>query len=370
MGCGASVASTKAIQANGRAAEASRAGAGATAVRSLFKQLGVAPTRSTETSVGQIELALRYHDVKQLLLVKIIRARNLAARDAFRNTSDAYVRLALLPGSARAPSGEHRTRIVRSTAHPSFNELFSFSVPNDDLPSTRLVCSVWDYDAVTSDDLIGRLSINLSGVDWTRRDSTWYDLKHPSISSLSGSVHVTLLFSLPSTLHVTLHRVSDVKREDAWEEQRQEPNTISLKCFITGLASVEKSLAVSINEKIDVNFKFSIIDTQEKALAIRVLDSEGKAQSEGIAYISLNDLQPSVEHSGTYSLSPPDVQWMSENQQTALLQESRHAFAAHMLLRQPAWLFERKSLSDAKKLNVVVMKNANTGQTASTEVKA
>ena len=61
---------------------------------------------------------------------------------------------------------------------------------------------------------------------------------------------------------------------------------------------------------------------------------------------------------------------MSENQQTALLQESRHAFAAHMLLRQPAWLFERKSLSDAKKLNVVVMKNANTGQTASTEVKA
>ena len=179
MGCGASVASTKAIQANGRAAEASRAGAGATAVRSLFKQLGVAPTRSTETSVGQIELALRYHDVKQLLLVKIIRARNLAARDAFRNTSDAYVRLALLPGSARAPSGEHRTRIVRSTAHPSFNELFSFSVPNDDLPSTRLVCSVWDYDAVTSDDLIGRLSINLSGVDWTRRDSTWYDLKHP-----------------------------------------------------------------------------------------------------------------------------------------------------------------------------------------------
>ncbi|KAL7977278.1 hypothetical protein Chor_009227 [Crotalus horridus] len=101
----------------------------------LYKQRsGEADSKKGEApSCGQLSFALRYAYGTEQLVVRILRALDLPAKDA-NGFSDPYVKMYLLPDRKK----KYQTKVHRKTLNPIFNETFNFNVPFAELPSREL----------------------------------------------------------------------------------------------------------------------------------------------------------------------------------------------------------------------------------------
>ncbi|NXF81419.1 SYT3 protein, partial [Sclerurus mexicanus] len=95
---------------------------------------------------------LRYSYGSQQLVVRVLRARDLPAKDA-NGFSDPYVKIYLLPDRKK----KFQTKVLRKTLNPEWDETFSFGVPFAELPSRRLHFAVYDFDRFSRHDLIGQV---------------------------------------------------------------------------------------------------------------------------------------------------------------------------------------------------------------------
>nr|CAD7425350.1 unnamed protein product [Timema monikensis] len=114
---------------------------------------------NTEPSenVGQIHFSLEYDFQNTTLILRILTAKELPAKD-LSGTSDPYVRVTLLPDK------KHRleTKIKRRTLNPRWNETFYFEgFPIQKLQSRVLHLHVFDYDRFSRDDSIGEVFLPL-----------------------------------------------------------------------------------------------------------------------------------------------------------------------------------------------------------------
>jgi hypothetical protein len=99
---------------------------------------------------GRLTFALRFCQVTECLVVKVVSAEELPAKD-FSGTSDPYVKLYLLPDR----KNKFQTKVHRKTLNPEFNESFRLSVPFNDLRERILQFSIYDFDRFSRHDLIG-----------------------------------------------------------------------------------------------------------------------------------------------------------------------------------------------------------------------
>jgi len=109
------------------------------------------------------------------LVVRVIEAKNLPPTDP-NGLSDPYVRLQL---------GKHRfrTKVIKKSLNPKWNEEFSFRV--DDL-NEELVISVMDEDKFFNDDFVGQLKVPISIVfeeEIKSLGTAWYSLQPKSKKS-------------------------------------------------------------------------------------------------------------------------------------------------------------------------------------------
>lgn len=114
------------------------------------------------------------------MIVDIIEARNLPKMDVI-GSCDPYCKVWL----STRPTFVQQTKIVKQSKVPVWNESFSFSFEASSLSVATLNIDVFDWDRVSSDDLISNLSISLAKEAQEKRDSdgTWYVLprdKEPS----------------------------------------------------------------------------------------------------------------------------------------------------------------------------------------------
>lgn len=103
------------------------------------------------------------------LYVYVQEAKGLPAKD-YNGLSDPYVKLQL--GKSKA-----RTRVIRKTLNPSWNEEFTFKV--DDL-SEELHISLWDEDKFLVDDFLGQVKVPVSKVLDSEKQTmplTWFPLQ-------------------------------------------------------------------------------------------------------------------------------------------------------------------------------------------------
>ncbi|XP_055963779.1 synaptotagmin-10 [Sorex fumeus] len=170
----------------------------------LYKQKSVdseGPGLGAAETCGKLHFALRYDYEGQLLLVRVIQALDLPAKD-LAGTSDPYVKMYLLPDRKR----KFQTRVHRKTLNPQFDETFRFPVAYGQLSQRKLHFSVYDFDRFSRHDMIGEVVLEnlFEASDLSREASVWKDIHGATTESVDlGEIMFSLCY-LPTAGRMTL----------------------------------------------------------------------------------------------------------------------------------------------------------------------
>ncbi|ROI15336.1 Synaptotagmin-10 [Anabarilius grahami] len=170
----------------------------------LYKQKSVDSEEGAKEPVetcGKLSFALSYDYEEQALVVRILKALDLPAKD-FTGTSDPYVKIYLLPERKK----KFQTRVHRKTLNPMFDETFRFPVEYSELCNRKLHFSVYDFDRFTSHDMIGEVVVdNLFELsDLSREAVVWKDIHAATTESVDlGEIMYSLCY-LPTAGRMTL----------------------------------------------------------------------------------------------------------------------------------------------------------------------
>ncbi|KAF7215128.1 synaptotagmin VIII [Nothobranchius furzeri] len=125
------------------------------------------PTKFEEENLGEVCFSLRYVPTASKLTVVILEAKNLKSMD-YGGSSDPFVKVQLALDKRKWK--KRKTSIKKKTLNPYFNESFSFDVTFDQIQRVNLVISVWDHDAMTRNDAMGKIFLGC--------DATGNQLRH------------------------------------------------------------------------------------------------------------------------------------------------------------------------------------------------
>ncbi|CAO2601224.1 Syt10 [Lemmus lemmus] len=170
----------------------------------LYKQKSVDSEGNRKDDVktcGKLNFTLQYDYENELLVVNIVKALELPAKD-FTGTSDPYVKIYLLPDRKK----KFQTRVHRKTLNPLFDEIFQFPVAYDQLSNRKLHFSIYDFDRFSRHDMIGEVILdNLFEVsDLSREATVWKDIHCATTESIDlGEIMFSLCY-LPTAGRMTL----------------------------------------------------------------------------------------------------------------------------------------------------------------------
>uniref|UniRef100_A0A4W5NM25 Synaptotagmin 6 n=1 Tax=Hucho hucho TaxID=62062 RepID=A0A4W5NM25_9TELE len=155
---------------------------------------------SNAKNCGKINFSLKYDYENEALLVNILKAFDLPAKDLC-GSSDPYVKIYLLPDRKK-----FQTRVHRKTLNPTFDESFQFPVPYDELAVRKLHMSVFDFDRFSRHDMIGEVVVDnlVETSDLSRETDIWRDIQYTTIESVDlGEIMFSLCY-LPTAGRLTL----------------------------------------------------------------------------------------------------------------------------------------------------------------------
>uniref|UniRef100_A0A668VVV9 C2 domain-containing protein n=1 Tax=Oreochromis aureus TaxID=47969 RepID=A0A668VVV9_OREAU len=157
-------------------------------------------SKNSSKNCGKINFSLKYDYENESLLVNILKAVDLPAKDLC-GTSDPYVKIYLLPDRKK-----FQTRVHRKTLNPTFSESFQFPVPYDELAARKLHMSVFDFDRFSRHDMIGEVVMEnlFETSDLSRETNIWMDIQYATSESVDlGEIMFSLCY-LPTAGRLTL----------------------------------------------------------------------------------------------------------------------------------------------------------------------
>ncbi|KAM7415325.1 hypothetical protein PAMA_019921 [Pampus argenteus] len=125
------------------------------------------PAKFEDENLGEICFSLRYVPTASKLTVIILEAKNLKRMD-IGGTSDPYVKVQLALDKRKWK--KRKTSIKKRTLNPYYNESFTFDVTFEQIQRVNVVISVWDHDAMTRNDAMGKIFLGC--------DATGNQLRH------------------------------------------------------------------------------------------------------------------------------------------------------------------------------------------------
>ncbi|XP_075241763.1 synaptotagmin-7-like, partial [Convolutriloba macropyga] len=161
---------------------------------------------------GSIHFTIKYEFQSQTLVVQIIEAKDLLAKD-WTGTSDPYVKLYLLPDTKK----KLKTKTIMKNLNPTWSETLKFQgYPYDKIQKRTLHIKVMDYDKMSSDDPIGEVNIPLCDIDLNLHHNLWRDLNPISKEKMKrGEILMTLAYNpVTGILSSTVVKCKDLKPMD------------------------------------------------------------------------------------------------------------------------------------------------------------
>jgi len=154
---------------------------------------------------GRIQLKVTTETGK--ITVSVLEAKNLIPMDP-NGLADPYVKLKLVPDDNG--KSKQKTKTVKASLNPSWNEHFSFKIQADD-HSKRLSIEVWDWDRTSRNDFMGALSFGVSELLKNPADG-WYKL----LSQEEGE-----FYGIPCPDEVAPPNVEDLKSKFTQDEREK-----------------------------------------------------------------------------------------------------------------------------------------------------
>uniref|UniRef100_A0A3B5A3E0 Synaptotagmin 3 n=1 Tax=Stegastes partitus TaxID=144197 RepID=A0A3B5A3E0_9TELE len=179
----------------------------------LYRPKGDQGEGKAGDNCGKISFLLRYAFNTEQLVVKILKALDLPAKDA-NGFSDPYVKIYLLPDRKK----KFQTKVHRKTLNPVFNETFQFGVPLNELHSRKLHFSVYDFDRFSRHDLIGQVVVDnlLDFSEGSGDKPVWRDIVEGTAEKADlGELNFSLCY-LPTAgrLTATIIKATNLKAMD------------------------------------------------------------------------------------------------------------------------------------------------------------
>ncbi|ESO82570.1 Defline double C2 domain protein [Lottia gigantea] len=333
-------------------------------LQGLFKKLdpryGMAKTVGEVT--GEIQISFKYDVRQEILLVKIIKCRELRCGGIRSKTSSPYVKMDMYPDNYS--QGSQVTQIVVEENNPVFSEIFKFRTSEIELIENNLVVQVWDYDAITQDDFLGEVIIRLQDFDFNKSivHTAWYNLNTSTDLSITGEVEVSLNYQLPDQLTVTIHHCIGLSPPDG-----QSSANPFIKVAIPGTKTVHSTgvMKNSLDPKWEESFDFSVAQEEFafRYIVLHVIDdnnTEGNC-SLGQVIIDLDTFNPVEEHRQTYKLADlkNSEHLKNKTMQSSISQELRESFLAHAAVQHPKFLFQGDSHTGKRIVTVTCRKAKN-----------
>ncbi|CAF0805068.1 unnamed protein product [Didymodactylos carnosus] len=133
------------------------------------------PEMSEKDYVGDIQLQITHNKEDEQLVIKILRAKNLIAKDT-NGFSDPFVKVYLLPG--RDQENKRRTKHVSKSLNPRWDHIAIYpNVHREELQYKMVEFTVWDYDRFKANDFLGQVTIDLKDAAVIDDQPHWYRLK-------------------------------------------------------------------------------------------------------------------------------------------------------------------------------------------------
>ncbi|KAK3101636.1 hypothetical protein FSP39_005068 [Pinctada imbricata] len=315
-------------------------------LKGLFKQLDPSVMKAVGDVRGEIQLSFKYDFKRHLLLVKVIKCRELRSKDMRSKMSDPYVKLSLMPENAEI--GGKRTAVVKQSNSPVFDEIFAFPLKESELVDLKMLVQVMDADILGRDDFLGETIVNLNTIKF-REDpfhTEWYTLNMETDFGISGELEVTVRYEVPQSLFVTVHRASGLSARDAGKTA--DP---FVKLTIPGTATVFKSQVIkdTLDPAWEETFEFQVAEEEinSRYIIFHVVDEDTFSSNDslGQVIINLSTFNPERHLHGTYPLA--DLRnaplLRSKWSQHSTAQEFREALIAHAASMHPTFLFDQHS---------------------------
>ncbi|XP_060561003.1 synaptotagmin-1-like, partial [Ruditapes philippinarum] len=226
---------------------------------------------------GRIWFTVLYDATSSILLVTIIKVKELQGRNMDENYRDPFVKVFLLPDENIC----HSTKTVKKTLNPSFNETFSFEVNQEDIGQRSLRFSVYDVDRRRLRHTLGHVVVPLQDLNMDSSDIICKDLEQEiHYGSSLGDLNIALTY-LPHTerLKIVILRAKNIRPKPDpdtgfyvrllvyYGQQVSEKQAYTYQMALRKSTSM-KSFAFSTTNKSIENFNFVVTLVKTKRQAI------------------------------------------------------------------------------------------------------
>eukprot|EP00092_Neocalanus_flemingeri_P001913 GFUD01002043.1.p1 GENE.GFUD01002043.1~~GFUD01002043.1.p1 ORF type:complete len:1721 (-),score=424.93 GFUD01002043.1:78-4745(-) len=253
---------------------------------------------------------IRYEHSSRTMVLTVMEAKNLQKADLMGGNPDPYVQVALNQNHK-----ELKTKTVKNTQNPVWNDDFRFEIPLADISQKTLSLKVFDWDRLSKNDPIGEVQIPLWQVDFSQVNEGWKNIqkmsakpaqsqrppsqqRRGSTSSFSsddemkrspnniGRLKYSLSYEATShTVVLIIHQGKNFKKADLTGK----PDPYVLINLPNGGMKEQKTKTIKNNPDPVWNetFRFNIPDMNTKTLILQVFDWDMLSKNDPIGEIQI-----------------------------------------------------------------------------------